>query len=52
MLPLHVGEISHTLDLLQLRSQCKGLFASDIYEIASRLHIWPPVKLQPSSNAA
>jgi hypothetical protein len=35
MLPLHVGEISHTLDLLQLRSQCKGLFASDIYEIAS-----------------
>jgi IS1 family transposase len=39
MLPLHVGEISHTLDLLQLRSQCKGLFASDIYEIASRLLI-------------
>ena len=35
MLPLRVGEIRHTPDLLQLRSQSKHLFASDIYEIAS-----------------
>lgn len=34
LFPLHIGEIRHTLDLLQPRSQIKLLFISYVYEIA------------------
>ena len=37
MFPLRICEISHAPDLLQLRSQCKHLLASIIYEIGFRL---------------
>jgi hypothetical protein len=35
LFPLHIGQIRHTLDLLQSCSQIKLLFTRYVYEIAS-----------------
>lgn len=37
--PLHIREVCHTSDVLEILPRCNCLFAGDIYEIASQFSV-------------